>query len=185
MPKKKEIMIGVKNNRLTILKDLGIDYTSDTKKYKAHFVECQCECGNMVRVNYTLFANGRTKSCGCLNIEKIKRRRMKHKGTTDYPRLYSIWKDMRKRCHNEKSSSYNHYGAKGITVCDEWENFESFKEWSLSNVYFEQHDKSKRGKLLSIDRIDSNKNYSPENCQWITLSENIARANSSRYKKAA
>lgn len=183
MPKKKEIVLGVKNNRLTIIKDLGIDYTSDTKKYKAHFVECQCDCGNKTRVNYSLFANGRTKSCGCLNIEQIKSRRTKHKGTTGYPRLYGIWKDMRKRCYNENASNYIHYGAKGIKVCDEWNDFESFKEWSLLNGYFEQQGDYKRGKLLSIDRINSDQDYSPENCQWITLSENIARANSSRYKR--
>jgi hypothetical protein len=84
-------------------------------------------------------------------------------------RIYSIWKGMRYRCSNPNRPKYKHYGGKGISVSDEWtgENgFINFYNWSMENGYNDN---------LTIDRIDSNKNYSPENCQWISLLENISK----------
>jgi hypothetical protein len=79
-------------------------------------------------------------------------------------RLYWIWQGMKRRCYNSNCNCFKWYGSKGITVCDEWKNdFSKFKEWALSSGYTD---------LLTIDRIDSNKNYEPSNCQWITQSEN-------------
>ena len=87
-------------------------------------------------------------------------------------RLHSIYRGMHTRCFDSSCKSYKYYGAKGITICDEWINKEkignttkgwiAFKEWALSHGY-------KEG--LSIDRIDSNKNYSPGNCRWVTPKE--------------
>lgn len=83
-------------------------------------------------------------------------------------KLYQIWIAMRRRCNDEEVINYEYYGGKGISVCDEWESsYESFKNWSMNNGYEEG---------LSIDRIDSNGNYCPENCRWITRSENSRRA---------
>jgi hypothetical protein len=90
--------------------------------------------------------------------------------------LYSIWKSMRQRCENPKHKGYKYYGGKGIAVCEQWAKFINFREWATDNGY-------KDG--LSIDRIDSDKGYFPENCQWITLAENTKRARDKRYGRTA
>lgn len=91
-------------------------------------------------------------------------------------RLYSIWSKMRSRCNRKKDPAFRFYGAKGIKVCEEWENdFLSFKEWAEFNGYTDK---------LTIDRIDSKKGYSPDNCRWLTPSENSARVKFSRDSEA-
>ena len=93
-------------------------------------------------------------------------------------RLYSIWNGMKQRCYNERFSQYKNYGGRGISVCDEWkDDFFSFAEWALSHGYQDppEAEKGNRGGALSIDRIDNDKGYSPENCQWIPLRENVKK----------
>ena len=117
---------------------------------------CKCDCGNIVKVVSANLISGNTKSCGCLKITK----NTKH---GDYKsKLYHIHHSMFCRCYNHKDMAYKWYGAKGITVCEEWKEYSKFKEWATHNGY-------KEG--LSIDRIDSDKNYCPENCRWVTLQE--------------
>lgn len=82
-------------------------------------------------------------------------------------RLYNIWKNMRGRCANENRPDFKWYGGKGIKVCDEWDNFTIFRDWALNNGYTDE---------LTIDRIDSNKNYEPSNCQWITQAKNSSKS---------
>jgi hypothetical protein len=82
-------------------------------------------------------------------------------------RLYEIWSAMKRRCYNPNCSPYKYYGGKGVKVCDEWLEYQGFKTWALANGYTDS---------LTIDRIDSNGDYEPGNCQWITLAENISRA---------
>lgn len=138
---------------------------------------CSCVCGNVVIVPTSQLKNGHTKSCGCLKIEKAKegigRRSTIHgecKGRAK-TRLYRVWCQIHYRCNNKNSQDYKWYGQKGITVCDEWSQYQVFKEWSLSNGYQEG---------LTIDRIDSSRGYTPDNCQWLTNEENVKR---SRYEK--
>ena len=131
---------------------------------------CKCECGKLTFVSFYKLIDGRTKSCGCWNIESIIARSTKHgsAGRGKKERLYNIWVNMRSRCRDKNHPRYKDYGAKGITVCDKWaESYEQFKLWSLQNGYEEP---------LTIDRKDVNKGYSPDNCRWITLEENSSCA---------
>lgn len=91
-------------------------------------------------------------------------------------RLYRIYNGMKQRCYNPKGASYEYYGAKGITICDEWLNdFLSFKEWAESHGYTDE---------LTIDRIDPQKGYYPDNCQWLTPSENSAKTKYIKTKES-
>jgi hypothetical protein len=97
----------------------------------------------------------------------------KHGGR--YTKLYNVWRGMHDRCSRLNHISYKYYGGKGVTVFNGWTDFDSFREWALNNGYQEG---------LSIDRVNSSKSYNPENCEWVTKSENIARCNRQRHKEA-
>ena len=91
------------------------------------------------------------------------------------PRLSNILRSMKARCNNSKNTNYNSYGARGIKVCDEWMNStKAFIEWAYNNGYKED---------LTIDRIDNDGNYCPENCRWITARENVIKSHSDRKIK--
>mgnify|MGYP006992064717 CR=1 FL=1 len=132
---------------------------------------CKCDCGNEVVVAGKQLRSGQTKSCGCYNKELTTIRNTKH--GKRYTRLYRIWLLMKNRCNNPKDKYYYCYGGKGVKVCDEWtNNFESFYEWSIASGY---NDK------LSIDRIDSDKGYQPDNCRWTTNKEQQNNKTNNHY----
>lgn len=140
------------------------------KRGQAHYWLCKCECGNTAIVRGGSLAQGTSKSCGCVGRQKTIERSTKHGGYGT--RLYRIWDDMKARCYNHNSISYPNYGAKGITVCEEWKNFKTFMDWALANGY---NDK------LTIDRIDYNKGYTADNCRWITMMEQSNNRSNNHY----
>jgi hypothetical protein len=121
---------------------------------------CQCDCGNKVTVCGRDMTRGHTQSCGCLRKNIAHNRLVKHNGCGS--RLYSIWKSMNSRCNNENTNYYKHYGGKGVKICDSWKDYAVFKEWALANGYNDN---------LTLDRIDFNGDYCPENCRWLTMKE--------------
>ena len=94
---------------------------------------CECECGKITVVSAGSLKRGSTKSCGCLHSELASQQMFKHGGA--HTRLYSSWNSMIHRCESEKSTSYSHYGGRGISVCEEWHDFERFRAWALNNEY--------------------------------------------------
>lgn len=186
--------IGNKYGRLTVLK-----YDHTDKNHNAYFL-CACECGCTTVVKGNRLRSGKTKSCGCLKKEfqenfgertkEASSERMKefnknripteaqkrtqfkptHGGTNE--RLFRIWTHMKERCNSETGIHHTWYHDKGIRVCDEWTDYSAFRKWAYENGYSEQTSETEYKNLLSIDRINPDKNYCPENCRWITVSEN-------------
>lgn len=128
---------------------------------------CRCDCGNMTVVDTSSLKSGHTKSCGCLQGEHHNDATHKEGRT----RLYRIWNNIKQRCLNPNNSNFKNYGGRGITVCDIWLNsYIAFKEWALNNGYSDN---------LSIDRINVNGDYEPNNCRWVTqkMQNNNTRSN--------
>ncbi len=127
----------------------------------------KCDCGNIKTVNPGDVKAGKTRSCGCYHDERCRERASKFKNLVkDNKRLYGIYNGIKKRCYNENEPRYKDYGLRGITMCDEWldkeSGFDKFVEWALSSGYEDG---------LTIDRVDVDGNYSPDNCAWISNSE--------------
>ena len=141
----------------------------DKCKYKEK-VECICICGEKRFVIKASLINGKSNDCGCGRKKSVADRNKSH-GLSKHP-LYKVWKNIKSRCFNKNSHHYIRYGARGITICDEWKNnFKSFYEWSISNGYNES---------LEIDRIDNNGNYDQSNCRFVTAEVNCQNRSSTK-----
>jgi hypothetical protein len=149
-------IVGKRFGRLVVLSPIR---KNGRLKYK-----CQCDCGNITTVCRYNLLNGNTTSCGCYHREVISKIHRSHGSTPR--RLYNIWTGMHSRCYDKNCSCYDRYGGRGIRICPEWRNdYPKFRDWSLSHGYSSD---------LSIDRINTNGDYSPDNCRWADV---ITQAN--------
>ena len=168
MPKFKNLT-GLKFGKLTVI-ELDSSYT---KKHKKWF--CECDCGNFTSVFGTNLKQGVTTSCGCQSSRNNARELVKVNTTHGLSRskIYRIYHTMKNRCYKKSSKPYNDYGGRGIIICNEWlSDFESFRNWAISNSYEEG---------LTLERIDVNGNYEPSNCKWITQSEQCNNKRTTLY----
>lgn len=125
------------------------------------FLICECECGTIRNVRIGDLKNGKSKSCGCISRKKTIERNLKH--NLSKTKIYGRFKSMMGRCQNKNNKRYKDYGGRGIKVCNSWkENFINFYNWSLLNGFKEN---------LTLDRIDVNGDYCPENCRWVDYEE--------------
>ena len=134
--------------------------------------KCKCDCGNEVFVSSSNLRSGHTQSCGCLQKERVSKAKTTHgmRFTSEY---YS-WNNMKARCYNPNYKHYKDYGGRGITICDRWrDSFENFLE-DMGSKPSNKH---------SIDRIDVNGNYDPENCKWSTSQEQARNKRNQRDVK--
>lgn len=175
--RKREDLVGKKFGRLTVVSLYGV------KRHHAQWL-CKCDCGLTTLAYAYQLNSGAKQSCGCLRVEKASEHipealtgknnpTYKHGGKSGKTeRLYYTWWNMLKRCETPSANRYKSYGGRGITVCEEWHDYKVFRDWAYANGYYDEGENLPRGEKLSIDRIDPDGNYCPENCRWITLSEN-------------
>ena len=146
---------------------LTVKERSGTSVHNAALWLCKCDCGNEIIVTSNNLRTGHTKSCGCVRRKKtsewLKQNNYKHGGSRT--RLYRVWWGMKARTENQSNSHYKYYGARGIKVCDEWQDFSAFRSWALANGYNEKADFGD----CTIDRIDVDKGYAPDICRWVNL----------------
>lgn len=167
MAKQVEDLIGKKFGRLVVIEKIKKEKTDKETKWL-----CVCDCGEHTIVNNSNLRNGHTKSCGCLNRDALRLAKTTH-GMT-HTRLFNIWSMMKKRTSEKSDECHRkYYYEKGITVCDEWRNdFMCFYNWAMENGYDES---------LTLDRIDVNGNYCPENCRFVSMKIQSNNKTDNRY----
>lgn len=180
-----EDYVGKTYAHLTIL---GYDHTEekynrDGHRYKRIYVKCKCDCGNECVVQLHRILSGNTKSCGHLKKESYKyslKTNTTHGMSNTH--LFKIWQGMRYRCNTPTSPDYDNYGGRGIKVYKPWdESFMEFYNWAISVGYYEQPKGTPYGDMLSIERIDPNGDYCPENCKFIPFRDQLKNKRSSLF----
>lgn len=157
-------------------KTFGMLYVVDyAGKGKWH---CRCSCGGTKTVKTNHLKCGSVISCGCIGTT--------HQGLSNRThgesktRLFHLWCSMKSRCFNKTATEFEHYGGRGISVCDEWkDSFVAFRDWAYQNGY----DPDLPSKECTLDRIDVNGNYTPDNCRWVSMSEQLKNKRPNKYFK--
>ena len=165
-------MIGERFGRWTILEEGGervYPRPGGGASHRHRLWRCVCDCGNYGNPSEASLRRGQSQSCGCLTRERSSEKHLRHglTGTSEY----ASWQAMLSRCRNPNNPRWNHYGGRGISVCPEWEGFETFLEDMGSRPSLEH----------SLDRRDNDKGYSPENCRWATSHEQMTNRGCTRF----
>lgn len=144
---------GLHFGHLTVIERAGTH-----QKTRRALWRCCCDCGKSIITSTHALTHGFVTGCGCRKL-----RGMNTSHGLRHTRIYSIWKSMKQRCYNPKHKYYKYYGDRGITICNEWlHNIQTFYDWAITHGYEDD---------LTIDRIDNDKGYSPDNCRWTTMAE--------------
>lgn len=168
-------LVGRRFGRLTVIESIELVYKRGMKW------RCACDCGQITAVITNSLNSGHTKSCGCLHREKsseVGRQINLSHGDARQGRQepeYTVWSRMKRRCYNKRDDAYRYYGGKGVVVCDEWKNSYTAFLRDMGRRPTPHH---------QIDRIDSNGDYEPDNCRWVTRLQQAGNKTNNRYLSA-
>lgn len=162
-------MVGKKFGNLTVM-GFAFESLAGTKYW-----HCKCICGKKKTEKEHRLLNNEVRSCGynCRCRKGVTR--WKKEDSVYKKRLYRTWCAMKARCENETHAAYKRYGGKGVAVCEEWHKYKNFEAWAYSSGYTDE---------MTIDRIDVNGNYEPNNCQWLNKSEHAKKTNEEKVTKS-
>lgn len=157
------------------IRKLHVDYYYGRSKSGIKYFMCTCDCGNNILISsgHLLSKNG-TISCGCTIYDEEHKNIQRENNIThnmSKTRLHRLWRGFRNRCNNPNNKDYYKYGGRGIKVCDEWNDFMNFYHWAYEEAnppytkYYEEHPEV----YISVDRVDNDKGYSPDNCRFASM----------------